>query len=172
MTVQLNERTQLCLIATLSLQTLLPGSSMISAARPSARAGVATHTRRAPAWRSSRAHSEAVAPVVSTSSTSRISRPFTRSRARNLERSADLLTPLFRIQRYLRFRKAHPQQSSHIQRHPPSNRLFDPALCGACDQFRLVESARAHPQFVHRHRDHQQLRAHRCRLLVAGRLQP
>src|SRR6266511_3587706 len=56
-----------------------------SASCATVRAGVTTHTRAAPAWRSSRAHSPAVAPVVSTSSTSRTSRPFTRSRAMTLK---------------------------------------------------------------------------------------
>ena len=76
----------------------------------------------------------------------------------NLERSANLLAPLFRIQRHLRFRKAHPQQRGNVQGYPPSNRLFDATLGGACDQFRLVESARAHPQLVHRHGNQKQLR--------------
>ena len=113
----------------------------------STRARVSTSIRRAPAARSTRAHSSAVAPVVITSSTSNTRRPATRAGRRTAKASRTLRRALGVVVRGLRRGRAHARERGDVERA-----IEPPRECGA-QQRGLVEAAPSKARAMERHRD-------------------
>ncbi len=126
-----------------------------------ARATVATRTEAAPAFFNTRLQARAVAPVVYTSSTSRICRPRTAPGRGEKKAPRRFCRRWWGRQARLTHRNAYPFQQTRIEVQFPlgmaAARLGDGR---ASQQLGMVEAAPALLAQVHRHRDHQHLPGH------------